>query len=43
VDDAAEWLIRARLGLELAEPPLVDVRYDELDLRAARRGRDEDE
>ena len=43
VDDAAEWLIRARLGLQLAGSPLVDVRYDELDLRAARRGRDEDE
>jgi hypothetical protein len=43
LDDAAEWLIRARLGLQLVGPPLVDVRYDELDLRAARRGRDEDE
>lgn len=43
VDDAAEWLVRARLGLQLAGPPLVDVRYDELDLQAGRRGRNEDE
>jgi hypothetical protein len=37
VDDAADWLVHHRLGLLLAEPPLVDVRYDELDLRAGRR------
>jgi len=38
VDDAAEWLVRHQLGLMLAEPPLAEVRYDELDLRAARAG-----
>jgi len=37
VDDAADWLVHHRLGLLLSEPPLVDVRYDELDLRAGRR------
>lgn len=47
VDAAADDLVYERLGLALAEPPLVDVRYDELDLRAARasaagRGHDED-
>lgn len=36
VDDMAAWLVQDRLGLLLAEPPMVDVRYDELDLRAAR-------
>lgn len=38
VDDAAEWLVHHQLGLMLAEPPLAEVRYDELDLRAARAG-----
>ena len=33
VDGTAEWLIEEQLRLTLAEPPLVDVRYDELDLR----------
>ena len=43
VDDLADWLIHGRLGLVLAEPPLADVRYDELDLRATRpRGRPDD-
>ncbi len=43
VDTAADRLVYERLGLVLAEPPLVDVRYDELDLRAARALRlDED-
>lgn len=51
VDAAADWVVHDRLGLLLAEPPLVDVKYDELDLRAARahlpqrdtrRERDED-
>jgi len=36
VDDAADWLVHHRLGLMLTEPPLAEVRYDELDLRAAR-------
>lgn len=36
VDDAAERLVQDRLGLRLSEPPLADVRYDELDLRAGR-------
>ncbi|MCK9487326.1 MAG: hypothetical protein M0R73_11610 [Dehalococcoidia bacterium] len=36
VDVLADELVYERLGLVLAEPPLVDVRYDELDLRAAR-------
>ena len=35
VDRATEALAR-RLGMTLAELPLVDVRYDELDLRAGR-------
>lgn len=35
VDRAAEALAR-RLGMTLTELPLVDVRYDELDLRAGR-------
>lgn len=47
VDTVTDELVYERLGLVLAEPPLVDVRYDELDLRAARtsaagRGHDED-
>jgi len=41
VDDTTEWLVHQQLGLILAEPPLLDVRYDELDLRAARRRVDE--
>lgn len=36
VDDATEWLVRHRLGLRLSEPPLADVKYDELDLRTTR-------
>lgn len=44
VDDAAEWLVEQQLRLALAEPPLVDVRYEALDLRprdrAAARGLD---
>ncbi len=36
VDDAADWLIHHRLGLLLSEPPLADVKYDELDLRTTR-------
>lgn len=36
VDEAAEWLISSRLGLRLSEPPLAEVQYDELDLRAGR-------
>ena len=38
VDDAADWFVHHQLGLMLAEPPLAEVRYDELDLRAARSG-----
>ena len=36
VDGTAEWLVEEQLRLVLAEPPLVDVRYDELDLRPRR-------
>ncbi len=36
VDTAADWLVHHRLGLMLSEPPLAEVRYDELNLRAAR-------
>lgn len=36
VDEAAEWLVYHRLGLLLSEPPLAEVKYDELDLRAGR-------
>src|SRR3546814_20573980 len=36
VDEAADWLVHHRLGLLLAEPPLADVKYDELDLRPTR-------
>jgi len=36
VDDAADWLVHHRLGLLLSEPPLADVKYDELDLRTTR-------
>lgn len=36
VDDLAAWLVQDRLGLILHDPPMVDVRYDELDLRAGR-------
>lgn len=36
VDEAADWLVHHRLGLLLSEPPLADVKYDELDLRTTR-------
>ncbi|MDA0815438.1 MAG: hypothetical protein O2924_02555 [Chloroflexi bacterium] len=36
VDTAADWLVHHRMGLVLSEPPLAEVRYDELNLRAAR-------
>jgi len=36
VDDVADWLVHHHLGLLLSEPPLAEVRYDELNLRAAR-------
>lgn len=36
VDAAADWLVHHRLGLLLSEPPLADVKYDELDLRMTR-------
>jgi hypothetical protein len=36
IDEAAEWLVHHRLGLLLSEPPLADVKYDELDLRMTR-------
>jgi hypothetical protein len=36
VDAAADWLVHHRLGLLLSEPPLADVKYDELDLRTTR-------
>jgi len=36
VDEAADWLVHHRLGLLLSEPPLADVKYDEIDLRMTR-------
>lgn len=36
VDEAADWLVHHRLGLLLSEPPLADVKYDEIDLRTTR-------
>lgn len=36
VDAAADWLVHHRLGLMLSEPPLAEVRYDELNLRPTR-------
>jgi hypothetical protein len=36
VDDAAEELLHHRLGVAMDGPPLVDVVYDELELRAGK-------